>query len=85
MWVIFHSEQLFGAKAQEPNFLIPVMMLLLFIVSACITGGLVLGRPLHLYLSGLKKEAFTLLFSTIGWLVLFLALVAGTLLSGVRF
>jgi hypothetical protein len=47
-------------------------MLLLFIISASVTGLLVLGKPIHLYLSGLKKEAFVLLFATTGWLVLFL-------------
>jgi len=58
----------------EPNFLIPVFMLLLFIISASITGFLVLGKPILLYLDNLKKEAFALLFSTIGWLIAFLIL-----------
>lgn len=70
-WFLFNvnDRTLFGAT---PNFFAPVFMLLLFIISASITGLLVLGRPLHLYVNGLKKEAFVLLFATIGWLALFL-------------
>ncbi len=55
-----------------PTFLVPLFMLLLFIVSASITGLLVLGKPITLYLAGHKKEAFIMLFATLGWLVLFL-------------
>ncbi|MBM3257321.1 MAG: hypothetical protein FJY98_03260 [Candidatus Liptonbacteria bacterium] len=67
------AEKMFGA---EDTFLMPIFMLLLFVVSASITGLLVLGGPTHRYLSGHKKEAFTLLFSTLGWLVVFLIIVA---------
>jgi len=81
MWALFNAEKVFGKQFPEPNFLIPVMMLLLFIVSACITGALVLGKPIHLYLSGLKKEAVVLLFSTVTWLVVFLGGVVGALLT----
>ena len=72
-WLGFNSQALFGGKAD--NFLAPLFMLLLFVVSASITGLLVLGKPIHLYLNGHKKEAFTLLFATLAWLVVFLAAV----------
>lgn len=65
---------LFNGKAifnKASNFLLPLFMLLLFIISASLTGLMVLGRPIHLYLSGLKKEAFILLFATLAWLVFF--------------
>ncbi len=71
-WLLFNGEHIFDDK---PSFLIPVFMLLLFIISASITGLLVLGKPVHLYLSGLKKEAFTLLFTTLAWLILFIVIV----------
>ncbi|MFA6407303.1 MAG: hypothetical protein WCV80_01195 [Candidatus Paceibacterota bacterium] len=74
---LFNGKQLFG---KEETFLLPILMLLLFVTSAAITGSLVLGKPIHLYLSGLKKEAFTMLFATIGWLVLFLVVIIGILL-----
>ena len=76
-WMLFNGEMIFGKAS---NFLMPLLLLLLFIVSASITGLLVLGKPIHLYLSGLKKEAFILLFATLGWLVVFLIAVVVVLL-----
>jgi hypothetical protein len=76
-WIGFHSQNIFG---NAPSFLIPLFMLLLFVVSACVTGALVLGRPILMYLNGQKKESFILFFSTLGWLVLFLAVVVITLI-----
>jgi len=52
----------FGAKDQD--IITPVAVLMLFIFSALITGGLVLGNPLVLYLDGKRKEAIRLLFIT---------------------
>ncbi len=75
----FNSQNIFGG-VEEPNLLIPLFMLLLFIISASITGLLVLGKPVILYLDGQRKEAFQLLFITIGWLVVFLLVVIGALL-----
>ena len=66
----------------EPNFLIPIFMLLLFVISAATTGSLVLGKPLLMYIDGQKKEALKLLFCTLAWLVLFLLLVVIALLIG---
>ncbi len=76
-WFGFNSQAIFG---KQQTFLAPLLMLLLFVVSALITGLLVLGKPIHLYLSGLKKEAFVLFFATLVWLVLFLLVVAAVLL-----
>jgi len=75
---MFNAEHIFGGG--EDHVIIPVFMLLLFIVSALITGLLVLGGPVYLYLDNHKKEAITLLFSTLGWLIFFLALVVAMLL-----
>lgn len=68
-----NAQRIFGGKAD--NFLAPVIMLTLFILSALITGSLVLGRPIMLYLDGQKKEGITLLFYTIISLAVILALV----------
>jgi hypothetical protein len=70
------AEQMFG---DEKTFLAPVVFLLLFIVSATITGLLVLGRPAQLYLDGFKRDAITMLAATVGWLIVFLAAVATVL------
>lgn len=77
-WLGFNNQMIFG---KPTNFLTPLFVLLLFIISASITGLLVLGKPIHLYLNGLKKEAFTLLFATLAWLVFFLIVVVIVLLS----
>ncbi|MDD3101535.1 MAG: hypothetical protein PHE59_00070 [Patescibacteria group bacterium] len=52
------------------NFLAPVAFLLLFVLSAAITGMLVLGKPLLLYSENRKSEAIKMFFYTIGWLFL---------------
>ena len=67
-FLLFNGEKLFGGVAD--GFGMPMAMLLLFILSATITGSLVLGRPIHLYLSGDKKEAFQLLIATLAFLFL---------------
>jgi hypothetical protein len=77
-WLGFNSQYIFG---QIHSFLIPLLALLLFVISACITGLLVLGKPVYLYLEGHKKEAFILFFATLGWLVFFLLVLIIILLS----
>lgn len=77
-WLGFNSQFIFG---QDSNLLIPVFVLLLFVVSACVTGLLVLGKPIYLYVEGHKKEAFRLFFATLGWLIFFLAGVVLILVS----
>ncbi len=72
-WFLFNAERIFGK--QEPNFWVPVAMLLIFIVSAVITGSLVLGRPAFLYLKDLKAESIKLLVYTIIFLFIFASLV----------
>lgn len=54
-----------------PSYLGPVAFLLLFILSAAVTGALILGRPVLLYLENQKTEAVRLFIYTIGWLVVF--------------
>lgn len=68
-----HGADIFG---HEDTFVIPVFMLLLFLVSASVTGLLVLGRPIYMYLEGQKKSALTFLGATLGWMVLFLVFIA---------
>jgi hypothetical protein len=70
--VMTHGDTLFGATN---NLLGPLAILLLFTVSAAITGLLVFGRPIYLFLNGMKKEAITLALYTIGFLFLETTLV----------
>lgn len=46
----------------------PMAFLTLFVLSAAVTGGLVLGKPILMYLDNKKKEAVELFFYTVGWL-----------------
>ena len=48
----------------------PAAMLLLLVLSATITGALVLGKPILLYLDNKKADAIKLFFWTLGWLVI---------------
>lgn len=48
----------------EDNFLAPLFMILLFVLSAFVTGSLVLAKPIMLYLDGHKKDSIKLLFFT---------------------
>lgn len=45
--------------------------MILFTLSALVVGGLLIGKPLMLYLDGQKKEAVVMLFSSGAWLFLF--------------
>jgi hypothetical protein len=69
-----HTKDLFGA-VKEPNFLIPVGMLLLLVVSATVTGTLVLAKPILLYLDGHKREGLKFFGMTVGWLALITVIV----------
>ena len=74
-WLLFNGQRLFG---EFVGFGGPMAMLLLFVLSASITGSLVLGRPIHLYLSGMKKESFQLLITTFAFLFLLTLLAFAT-------
>lgn len=49
--------------------------LLAFIVSALITGSMMLWRPITLFLAGKRHEAVEIIFWSVVWLIAFLALV----------
>src|SRR3989344_1784897 len=75
-WFLFNGKGIFG---EIESFLLPVMMLMLFVISACITSLLVLGKPIHLYLNDKKRDAVLLLSATLAWLVLFFVAVVAVL------
>ena len=66
-FILRNGEKIFG---KMDNFLGPVAFLLLFVLSAAITGILVFGRPVLLYFENRRAEAITMFFYTIGWLFL---------------
>lgn len=65
-----YASQLFG-EGKEETVLIPIAMLLLFVLSATVTGSLVLGKPVLWYLDGKKKDAVSLFAATLGFLFIF--------------
>ena len=64
--LMINGQWLFGP--QMGTILGPIMLLLLFVFSATVTGLLVLGRPAYLFLTGDRKTAISLLLYTVGWL-----------------
>ncbi len=69
--VMSFGNEIFGTK---PNLLGPVAFLMLFVISAAITGYLVVGKSILMYLDGAKKSAVQLFGLTILWLFLFMML-----------
>jgi hypothetical protein len=57
------------------NVLGPIVFLLLFVVSALVVGGLILGKPFMLYLDEKKKEALSLFFCTALSLAIYMILI----------
>lgn len=71
-FIMFNGEKLFG---KINNFTGPMMILLLFVVSAIITAALFLGRPAYLYFNGMKKEGTQLFFYSLVCLVIITLIV----------
>lgn len=75
--VMNNGNKIFGAE--DNNLLSPLIAILLFIISALITGSLVLAKPIMLYFDGFKKEAIKLLFYTgaglFVWLLIFMGIL----------
>ncbi|MGE5436451.1 MAG: hypothetical protein ACM3O3_04425 [Syntrophothermus sp.] len=71
--IMKNGDKIFG-KVDNTLFA-PMVFLLTFIFSALVTGYLVLGKPIMMYLDGQKKEALRLLFYT--GAALFILMVLG--------
>ena len=56
---------------RQDSVMAPISMLLLFVTSAAITAGLILGKPVMLYLDNQKQDAIKLFGYTVGWLLVF--------------
>jgi len=73
-WLMFNAER-FLSNGKPDTFLAPLTFLLLFVISATIVGGLVLGQPIYLYLEKSKTEAIKLFFYTVASLAILTLLV----------
>lgn len=68
-YVILVASFMFSLQSlapKEDTIFVISSMLLLFVCSAAITGFLVFGKPVMLYIDGKKREAVSLLGYTIG-------------------
>jgi hypothetical protein len=63
-----YAESLFG---KNDNVIGIVAVLILFSLSALVVGGLLIGKPVMLYIDGKKKDAILMLASVAGWMLLF--------------
>jgi len=77
-WLLFNIEHFINGNGKADNFLMPAAMLMLLVASAAITGLIVFGKPMHLYLAGLKKEAILAVVYTL----VFLFLIISTIFTG---
>jgi len=75
-WFMFTISKFFNGKDNNQNFWPIVIFLLVFVLSAAVTGSLVLGKPIFLWFSDQKKEAVKLLIYTIGIIFLLTLLTA---------
>lgn len=71
-WLLQHGAEYFHPRNE---FWIPVIFLMLFVLSAAITGFLILGQSAMLYLDGHKNEALVELGKTIAWLAALLVAI----------
>jgi hypothetical protein len=78
---MMNASRIFGQ--QDKGILPGLTFLLLFVFSAALSGALILGKPVLLYLDGEKKDAITLFGLILGWIMIFLiiALVAAAILA----
>ena len=67
-----NAQNIFG---KGDNVFTGIAVLMLFVISAAIMGFVILGRPILMYLDGLKKEAVKLFYLTIAWLILIAAII----------
>jgi hypothetical protein len=70
-WLMSNGDKLFG---KVDNVLSGVAVLLVFVLSAAVTGSLVFGKPILMYLDGKRKEAVKMLGYTLGWLFFWLVI-----------
>lgn len=67
-----NAQKIFGDKPGPVGI---VVVLLLFVVSAAVSGALILGKPALLYFENQKKEALKLFGLIVGWIIVFMIIL----------
>jgi hypothetical protein len=75
-FIMSNSQNIFG---KGDNMWTGVAILMIFVLSAAITGSLVFGRPVWLYLEGRKMDGVQFLACTLAWLATLTAIILATL------
>jgi hypothetical protein len=73
--LLMNSAGRFFGNTPDNKILAPITFLLLFVLSAAVSGALVLGKPVLMYVEGKKKEALALFGFTLFWLFIFFVLI----------
>ncbi len=79
-FIMSHGEAWFGGDDKPWT---PVALLMLFVLSAAVTGSLVLARPVLMYFDGEKKAAVHFFLYTVAWLSI-LTVIAFIILAMVK-
>lgn len=70
-----NMEKYFGDQPDPPAPFGIVIILTLLVISAAVSGALILGKPILLYLEGKKREAVEIFGLTLGWMFLVLVII----------
>ncbi len=77
-----NASKIFGPDNSADNKILPTTVFLMtFVISAAVMGLLVFGKPVLLYMDGFKKEAISLIFYTLGFLILIAVIIFLILLT----
>lgn len=79
--LLISGAERFFANTPDNKILAPMVFLLLFVLSAAISGALILGKPALMYVEGKKKEAMALFGLNLFWLFIFFLLAVISLVA----
>ncbi len=64
-WFMFNAGEIFG---RVQSFWAPFAFLLIFVISAVTVGGLILGKPILLFMEGEKGSGVEMFLCSLAWL-----------------
>jgi len=70
-----NMKNLFDGPSNGSEMVIGIIMILLFVTSALISASIMLGYPALLFMNGKGKTALKIVLQSIGWLIVFFAII----------